>query len=307
MSFLKELAQSAKSTISVWHQFTVSHNPNKADWYIFVEGQLDASFYASALRAMLPAQSRVIDFRCDGKRGVLRARNEIQKTHPDCSRVLFFVDKDLDNLIPGVPLPSYPNLYCTSSYSIENYFVTEEAMEIIWTQLWLLRSDDPTWPQVRIKLTDLIHRFSRLMLPIMAWYVLARMANQQPYLNNLKIAEIVSFDNCELRLKKSAFMRLKQKTSCEYRPSFQSWLHKVRELQQHDPKHILRGKFELWMFCRFLELISQALSEREQGKPNRSIPISSDGITLALIGKITPPNELLGHLKAALVRGAPHA
>lgn len=302
MSFLDDLTRAAQSPTSVWHQFVVAHDPQRNDWYIFVEGRLDITFYSCILRSVAPGANQLWAFRCDGRRGVIAVRDEVRRSHPACPRCLFFVDKDFSDVL-GETLPATSDLFCTDVYSIENYFVSTEALEVTWTQLWSLTRSDCRWSTVEQRFLTARRAFYRAMIPLMAWIVLARKNGLRPNVNNVNPSELVAFEDCVPKRRSSALSSLERTTSCAFRPSFAEWLGQARRLTRLSPPMVVRGKFDLWFFSVFLEMTFRALRSTVGTAPDGSIQRSEESIARALIGKLQWPRSLMRFAEGAVAGG----
>jgi hypothetical protein len=303
MSFLDDLARSADSPTSIWHQFVVAHHPRRDEWFLFVEGKLDTPFYASALRRILGTEARVVDFRCRGKEGVWQARADVRRTHPRCTRTLFFIDKDFDDLL-GCSAEPAPDVFQTDVYSIENYLVSSEALEVVWQQIWALSTTDASWARVNAHFEVALRRFYRLMLPISAWIVCARLAGMRPNLNNIRMTAIVVLRDGLPTLRRAAFRELQKSTSCSFCPSMKEWRRQIKALQRATPKGVTRGKFELWFFCQFLDSVLGKLKGRTSERPVASIPPAAESMAVALLGKLSLPPQLVAFIQSATQLGA---
>jgi Protein of unknown function (DUF4435) len=118
MSFLDELVSATQGPTSAWHEFVLIHRKEAEAYYVFLEGDLDVPFYISALRLVLGDSTQVRELRCGGREGVLDAQANVRRTHPHCTRCLFFIDKDLQDFLGGFAT-TQDDLYCTDWYSIE--------------------------------------------------------------------------------------------------------------------------------------------------------------------------------------------
>jgi hypothetical protein len=298
MSFLEELSRSATSSVAVWHQFVQAHRPSQDEWYIFVEGGLDLPFYCAAMRGTNFGNARIVHFRCDGKTGVLDARREVRRSHPRCTRVLFFVDKDVDDHL-GLALPTAPDLFCTRVYSVENYMVGVDALETIWREHFCLPQDDPALATVRNQYRAMQARFRRILLPIMAWVLLAKRAGLRPNVNNLNIGRIVAVDDCEPSVRAGAYETLLRETSCSFRPNVTTWLAEAKKLAQLDLPTVVRGKFDIWFLARFLQQIVPVLKKRPGCRLRCHIALTEEGLGHAVAGAVHPVRELHQFLRVA--------
>lgn len=291
MTFLDLLGEAAASTASAWHQFTLEHEGGTDSWYLFVEGRLDVSYYSSAVRKFSSSEAKIFTYICGGKRSVLDAEQKVRRSHPRCNRTLFFVDRDWCEYV-GESVCEHEFLFQTEGYSIENDLVSVEALRVVWRELWQLPSQDLRLRQIEGRFEFAYARFHRSLLPVMAWGLLARQAGQEPNLNNIKMEQVVSFDDLIPGLVPQSFERIRTWTSCTYRPSLEDWLRTLRMLAVDDPKKVLRGKAELWFFAKFLGGVSDALRAGVRPFPQGSIQMTSSALASSLIGKLGLPKSL---------------
>jgi hypothetical protein len=302
MTFLDDLSRAAQSSTSVWHQFVLAHDPERNDWYLFVEGKLDVPFYTAALRPSLAGDCQVVEFQCGGRNGVIAARREVRRSHPDCCRCLFFVDKDFSDIL-FEPTPQADDVFCTDVYSIENYLVSQEALDVVWCQLWSLATTDPRREVVAQRFGESLAQFYRVILPITAWIVSARRQGLRPNLNNINLADVIAFSDGLPRRRAAAIATLERVTSCAHRPDIATLLGEARQLSKREPKTVVRGKFELWFFARFLEFAFQALRISANDSPDGSIQRQPESIARALTGKISLPMSLVSFATRAIGAG----
>ncbi len=299
MSFLDELANCAASPASVWHQFVVAHRPGADDYYLFVEGRLDGPFYASALRLVVAPTARILTFRCKGKAGVLRALRDVRESHPQCTRCLFFVDKDLD----PVPSGDEPALFCTEVYSIENYLVVPGGIDIVWENIWTLASADERLPVLRSRFEESLRVFHRKMLPLMSWAILVRQNGEKPNLGNVRLSEVMSMADLLPKRKSGALVAVKADSSCVLSPKLLEWARLTRSLKGQEPKAVVRGKFELWFLCQFLGEVFSALRGASGERPQGGLQLGQEALARSLIGRIAPSRQLAEFTSAAVARG----
>lgn len=164
MSFLDELRAARAAAAPAWLQFTRAYKADRPAHYLFLEGRLDVPFYISAIRSVFGGESQILSFSCGGKSGVLETRGKVRKSHPGCHRCLFFVDKDLSDLL-GETDVSASDTFSTDTYSVENYFVSEEALQVVWTEIWGLSHQDPGWERARRAFLAALRQFHRQITP----------------------------------------------------------------------------------------------------------------------------------------------
>lgn len=301
MSFLDDLTNATTASASIWHQFVVQHVPKQDALYLFVEGDLDIAFYSSATRGIAAASTRVLAFRCGNRNSVLHVRDQIHVSHPKCDRCLFFVDKDIEDHFGGRATATSGDLFCTETYSIENYFLTTEALEIVWTQLWTLPSTHPAWPVVREQFSRSHQRFQRTIRVVMAWIFLARKHSARPNLNNVRLDRIISFNRDAMTtLMPGASAAIAKACPVAYSPPVKLLVSQAHQLGSHAPASFTRGKFEIWFLSRFLEMVHLELRKQAPPHPHGSIQNAPEGLARALIGKVAPPASLTTFLRARL-------
>src|SRR5258705_1209658 len=99
MSFIDTLRTARASRVAVLHEFWAQYAPSKRRVHAFFEGHDDAAFFAPRIEQLLPEGARLYRYRCDGKARVIEAFEEITRRVPGVKSVLFFVDKDLDDVL----------------------------------------------------------------------------------------------------------------------------------------------------------------------------------------------------------------
>jgi hypothetical protein len=113
----------------IFTKFLSSYINNERRVYSFCEGIGDFTFYRPKIRAIFVHYDITI-FNCEGKSNVYKLLEEVVEKEYDSSRTLFFVDKDFDDILE-IPIIERDNLFTTKFYSIENYMVNDEILEIV--------------------------------------------------------------------------------------------------------------------------------------------------------------------------------
>jgi hypothetical protein len=128
-SRLDTLREARQSYSVKWQDFIARANNNPTAFHCFFEGQ-DAKYYGSRIRA-LPEAPTFIEYRCGGKDAVCRLIHLITSSdeYKDMA-VAFFLDRDFDD---ESRYAQHSNVYVTEGYSIENYYISDEAIERIIT------------------------------------------------------------------------------------------------------------------------------------------------------------------------------
>src|SRR5947209_3898747 len=98
-SYVDVLRQKRRTPIAILHLFRMKHARRSDDIYLFVEGADDEDFYAPFVERMCTMPRTVHSLWCDGKEGVLAVRSLVYKNFGHSTRSLFFVDKDLEDIV----------------------------------------------------------------------------------------------------------------------------------------------------------------------------------------------------------------
>ena len=117
------------------HLFLIDFNPKNRIVHCFFEGKTDESFYGTVLRNFLPDYYELKTYICGKKDSVLYHHNEIGHKSCDTQPLLFFIDKDIDDIIP-IQVKKAETIYETIFYSIENYIVNCSSLSQVWAEIY---------------------------------------------------------------------------------------------------------------------------------------------------------------------------
>ena len=295
MSFLEDLSRQRRNPAAVLHQYLVLEKSPDGTVVLFVEGKDDQSFYLPLVRRYSNGRD-LHCFVCDGKRGVLEVFERVRKkpSWPN-TVVLYFVDKDIDDLVDRGSNAREPDVYCTRWYSIENYLVGESVLEIVWSELFKLPSDHPRKTEAIELYRTQYDRFVRAVRTVMAWGISRRRQCKRVYWNNLPLDQCYSLDQ-SLVFSKLPGASAKIRRRCgEVSP--QEWRNvktTCAELVELPPKAYIRGKFELWFFIKFLVRLGAML--RDEGntelRPRSGLTIGTGNAVEVLAPRVQVPEEL---------------
>ena len=123
MNFTDKLRQYRQPSPAIWLEFITAYNSKRNDLndlYVFFEGNTDSAYYLPELRHRWNQQGKVHVFICDGKKGVITAYQKIRKKELliNWKRVLFFVDKDWDDLLNITQTPKLKSFFLIDFYLI---------------------------------------------------------------------------------------------------------------------------------------------------------------------------------------------
>lgn len=263
MSFIEKLRIARSSKVAILHKFLTHYDPATRRIYAFVEGEPDGVFYRARLEAIYPTHQEIFIYNCDGKKKIFEALKAITEKYPECRRVLFFVDKDVDDLC-GVTWPSDPRVFTTSCYSIENYVICRDAGIRYFRDFIKVRGPDiplDAFPEELMIQRKALHR---LLLPVMAWVIAHRRRHAKIMLSRLDLERIFIMNGTQIkrRVKRCAIVHL---SSCNETPAIQASAREVlavcRELARLDPSIYIRGHFEAWWFIKCIQRMCDDLSQ----------------------------------------------
>jgi hypothetical protein len=277
------------------HKFLTNYDPNSERIYAFVEGDADEVFYRAQIQKYLPDERKIYTYNCEGKAGVAKAYEDVVKRYPKCERVLFFLDKDVDDIV-GVQWPSDPRIFVTECYSIENYVINKQALNRYFKDYVKIRRVDIDVASVLDRFEKDLAHFHQMMLPVMAWIVIMRRAGCRVVLNDVNPGELFSVtdDGNRRKQKRCSIAYLIKVTQAKSAsPTWPSIRTTCSELRRLPAKAYIRGKFEAWWFVEFGRRILEGL-ERVVREANGSIRVHmqlnpATFIQLLAAGVQTPP------------------
>jgi hypothetical protein len=261
MSFTDLLRNARSSRVSTVHKFLTHYDPNSERVFAFVEGDADEVFYRAQIQKYVPDQRQIYVYNCDGKKGVCNAYEDITARYPTCHRVLFFLDKDLDDIVSAT-WPSDPRIFTTEFYSIENYIVNKDALQRYFKDFVKVRRIEIELETILVNFDDGLRTFQRLMLPVMAWIVVAKRSGARVHLQDINPGEMfhVTAERTSRKPKRGATAYLCR--VCQAGAHIVLWpmlRRAATELSRLPAKAYIRGKFEAWWFVEFGQRVLEAL------------------------------------------------
>ncbi len=259
MSYLESLCAARASGPAAWLEFSqrVAREPDAI--FLFVEGRLDMAYYPAMVRRYVGALGRPAPLNCGGRDGVLWAKLRIEAAEIGKERCLYFIDKDYGDLL-GDDSGACRRLFVTEVHSVENYLVTAEAVEIIWTEIWGLSGADETLAAVRRAFIDGYERLARGIRPGTAWIVVALGSGARCVLSELGLECLVTIDEDGLPTRRRrALDRMRAATQCTTTPSVPVLLNVARVLRRTPVEGWIRGKYAFGWFCRFMDRVRGAV------------------------------------------------
>jgi Protein of unknown function (DUF4435) len=308
MSFIDTLRAARRSQVSILHEFLSQYDPQARRVHAFFEGHDDIAFFVPHIERYLPPGTRLIRYTCEGKPRVFETFEQIMRRMPEVRHTLFFVDKDLDDVL-GTPWPTDPRIFVTDVYSIENYIVTSGVLMKFYRDNVKLRG--VTFPDDVIErhFENQLARFQKQILCIMAWILVLRRSGSRPNLNGLNLDLMWRFTSsgvprpmCGQRLRSLIL----QTSATVPTISLGRLKEAKRELQRMPIKRVLRGKFEAWFLLRFWQrLIEQLQTATREAGGNVKIKVQLNQYNLVqvLASYLETPSSLDMFLRAHLASG----
>jgi hypothetical protein len=307
MSFVDLLRQSRSTPAALVHQFLTSYDPNEPRVYAFVEGDADRAFYREFIEQHLRGR-RLYIFNCEGKRRVFDAYEKVTQRHPQCRNVLFFVDKDVDDLI-GQSWPTDPRIFVTEWYSVENYVVIRETVDRYFADFIKLRRVALDLSGATSQFDSKLASFHRAVKSLMCWIIVMRRSGARVILSDLKLEKLYDFDGGRIVRVRAGppIAYLCQATQTAPPANLWKQVRRVRkELDRQDPKRYIRGKFEAWFLVEFVKRVIADLGSvaaESNGSISVTAPLHESNFVQILVRGVQVPPSLDSflrfHLEAA--------
>ncbi len=255
MSFSDLLRQSRSTPVAAVHKFLTNYDPsNDRRAYAFVEGEPDRAFYRAHLQRYVERTSDIYIYNCEGKKEVYATFQKVIARFPRCRGVLFFVDKDVDDIL-GALWPTDPRIFVTEWYSIENYLVEKNALLRYFGDYVKVRRVDITLDAIAEDFERQRELFYRITAPIMAWIIVVRRAGNRLLLADVDMSRFctLSNDGTSRKRRKGTLVYLHHVTQMAALNSVWRSVRRTQsDLRHLTPKRYIRGKFEGWWFVQFI-------------------------------------------------------
>lgn len=273
-SFLDEFFEKKENNTGniSYIQLLQEYVSNGETLHIFVEDEDDFQFYRHWI-GRIYTKHLLFYYPQKGKQNVLDFYSRIDWNRFRKCRLLFFYDKDFDDFL-NVQHVVDVNVFCTKHYSIENYLVTDEVLQILIEEVYGCKQQEI----VEHLLDDAKEKYSTFidaLLVVTAWILVYRKKNADVDLDGLTFGNFFHIDKTNLVTKrykcsnsyraiiqdrnvppseKAVLRDKKLKTLLEERaeadPSsydFRLALVNYRQLKViKNKKAYVRGKYELW-------------------------------------------------------------
>ena len=302
MSLIEVLRSARAQPITVIHEFKLFYDPGRLQVHAFVEGQADKAFYSHFVTPRLSVDTRLHVYDCRGKAAVLETMQRLTSDYPHAQKLLFFVDKDLDDYL-GQSV-AFSRLFCTNVYSIENYLIDSKAVLRWFEENWHLRGVSFNLGPVQREFARSLRKFTRLSLPIMAWVLAHRRLGHRP---NLSCVDFGRFVNCNLDGSVSRLLpKTNRLTYLDGVSQVETTREVVREIRRcmtilstTEAMIWLRGKFALWFLQQFMKVVEKNIREAAReagGSASCRTQIHEANLVECMVSKIKEPASVAAFL-----------
>ncbi|PRZ23441.1 DUF4435 domain-containing protein [Flavobacterium granuli] len=271
---------------------------NTKTLHIFVEALDDFEFYRKSIE-FIYSDYQIKHYPKNGKKHVLSSYDILDWTIYNKSRILFFVDKDYENLL-GKSSKKDRNIFVTKYYSIENYLSSTDVFKYTLEEIFKIKNDVIVNDLV-LKFEECYKKFEEHLIVLTSIILIFRKNNDHMVLENLKMddffiikelnlyafkyrrpdiciktrqSHLPNFEKSLLKeLKKIEFIKKTEAdlTKIKYKMILQN-IVELRKLE--DSKNYIRGKFHLWFFSKChsnIHSMATQINERI-GTINMSLP-----------------------------------
>ncbi len=304
MSFLDELRKAVDEEVVIIHTFLLHFEPRKNIVHAFFEGKTDESFYGTLIRRFKPDDWKLKTYICGNKNSVYYHFEKLASKSQSHQPLLFFVDKDLDDIVPySWPVSKY--VYVTGYYSIENYIVTSDSIEQVWAEMYRQSSGTDLSDQLISSFSQALIDAHQILIDIMAWVLMQRRTSNRPNLDciltekylditeDLKVVRLLSSDQMIDLLRNQT----KVNTSTEKKHMIDACRVELLKFQS---KQVIRGHNEIDFFILFLKKLRDIVVKAAQGKINTKVALSKANIIDILGPRVPTPESLKDFLRMHL-------
>ena len=314
MAFIDTLEAAGEISEVSLIKFLHHYKFNSKTLHFFFEGLDDQSFYVNFIESIFSDKFTFHYYVCDGKANVYNNYNDINWSIYNKNQVMFFTDKDLDDLL-NIAYAKDENIFETKYYSIENYLVTSEVYGRFLREICYI--NEPTLvSHLKAEFDKQLGIFSKMMINISAWVIYCRRNNLSVNLSDIDISKIFHMDSnfkvvrSNLTTKVKTFDYICTTTKTKY---FN--LNEIKQInkdinQIHPPKIFLRGKYELWFlfaFCNNTIRVTVPELNKSIKKINKStstkvtkakvtISLKFENLLQVTAPRVRMPNELFDFL-----------
>lgn len=265
---------------AAWVSFLGQYQKKEQVLYLFFEGEDDEPFYEKFIEIVFDGFEWET-FDCNGKENLYICHADIDWSKYDKNRVLFFTDRDYDDIIGKEPPVNDENIFITKYYAIENYLVCEEVIDKMLKRYMKIK-DQEILDHLKENFLEQLKNFSERIMLISVWGIYHRKKEISANFNDIKVSKFFSFKvinsgkshpwlaelpaleltaNNEVR-KKRMFLLSSQTKAATPSSCWKEMLSIAREIREIPPKQHIRGKYELWFLVEgYKQVVNSIRSE----------------------------------------------
>jgi hypothetical protein len=310
MGFIDILNRAAEISEASLIKFFQQYRRRDNAIHIFFEGNEDQSFYSNYIDQYFGIDKPRYYYISNGKDNVYQNYKDINWDSYLKNRVMFFVDKDLDDTI-GRVRPFDENIFVTKYYSVENYLATANMLEKILREFCFVNEDD-VLQKIKNKYIDQQRLFFNKLTMILGWISYCRLNNLNLNLGDFLIGDLFYLDDdFNLRKRKTVDGMKPFKYICETTGTEHFSFTEIRNMslivsQTEDYKTVMRGKYDLWLLFAFYDKtvrvvipkVNQIIKEhnrknaRKRSRCKIMVPVTLENILLLSAPKLLIPDDL---------------
>lgn len=289
-------------------QFLSEYKKDGKTCYGFVEGKDDLSYYKRAINNMIEQDCCVILYPSNGKENVKYIFEKIHENkNVSNERIVYFMDRDLSNIIDDNNLIIDSYVYITDNYSFENDILNSDTLGIVMQELLSFNSLSDI-EKVKSLYENQLLRFEDKMLPIMAHMVIWKKNNIQANIRNFKIGKLFKVNDGSLSqivTDEEIIKKLYKDCHVDYPKCSKTDIDDViRKIQKASLIHqIVRGKYLATFFIMFCNSVFIDYSRIGIGKPiNNGNKLSEGDIMKAIVPRARSPKSLKRFIEDTIVK-----
>lgn len=256
---IEKIKKERSNAQSIFTKFTKNRELFNKKMFCFFEGE-DRKYYGSRIEeyANIP-EEEIIFYSCSGKEQVLKLYKMLKNKYMNVQK-MFFVDKDYDNI------ECEKELYVTPGYSIENFYVTENAFKKILHKEFGINTIDKDFNKCLNNFNDRKEEFNSQIIKLNGWLYYQKEQIKRKgvvYINyqNFKLNKIFDISINKLVIKTNINTQFLKKEYTEAYEINDEELNKYTKIFDKEEK--LRGKYQLEFFKAILQDMIEKNRNRE--------------------------------------------
>lgn len=164
---LDVLKDSLGEAAVIWEKYSRDSKIDNNRYFIFYEGK-DRFYYDRRIRTYA---KNFVQYEARGKSNVLDLYNKIKQASEvekdSLENKLFFIDKDYDHINSEVE----SDIFRTTKYSIENYYVSENVISEILRAHFGLNREDENYQKILCSFRERNSEFSEMLVDMNLWAI----------------------------------------------------------------------------------------------------------------------------------------